>query len=585
MSDVIVCQDVARRFELYERPSDVLKELLLRRPRHDVFWALRRISFSLKEGQRLGIIGPNGSGKSTLLKILTGNLPPTSGTVTVHGRVSALLSLNSVFNPEESGIENTRLNLLLNGCPRAKVNDYVEEIIEFAELGPFIYNPVKTYSTGMNARLSFAIATAVQPEILVVDEVLSVGDAYFVGKALRRMVEICERGKALLFVSHDLSAVQRLCDTVLWMDQGEVREFGEAATVLARYEADARTREDQATRSSNAERAAAQYGHALAEEYTHPSIRRFRLVRTGGKPFVDTHFVRRIVLRLGGTVERVMDVGQDDLFSPEQGYGIDAVGSEWGRSYERHGQSCRLVFAQRGRRKGAQFLATIREDDSTGVSVSCETTSITGEEELSVEYLDMRRGEWVLLDEVEREPLPDGWMRSTASGRLDPLDEATFQAQVARLEAQQRPDVEIEQVELWANGAATHRIRERQPFQVSVRIRANRPTPQVDVGIKVLRSDGAYVFWQSSGLDRQAIEDMTGTVRVRFRFDANYFSAGEYHLTAYCANGWDPDHNYPYSEVFDRKVNACTFAVQREFPALDFGQINQRVAVSVERLD
>lgn len=584
VSDAIVVESLSRRFEIYERPFDVLRELVSRKPRHDVFWALRNISFTLKEGQRLGIIGPNGSGKSTLLRIIAGNLSPTSGTVLVNGRVSSLLSLNSVFNPEESGIENIRLNLLINGCPAPRINDYIEEIIDFSELGPFIYNQVKTYSTGMNARLSFAIATAIQPEILVIDEVLSVGDAYFVGKALRRMVEICNKGKALLFVSHDISAVQRLCDSVLWLDQGEIREFGASGMVLGKYEADARAREDQATRQANTARATESYGMALAEEFTHPSIHRYRLVRQGGaKAFGDTHFVRRISIRVGSQPETRLDVGSDDLFTPEKGYGVDAMGSEWGRSYERHGSRCRLVFAQRGRRKGAQFLLGHQHDGEKHVFVSFEASSIAGTEELAVEYLDMEVGDWVPLVKGEQILTADGWTSSSFSGTIRPLTEEHFHRKIEAVRQQQRPDVEIDGVLFVAGVEGLRMVREHESFDILVKIRANRPTPAVDVGIKILRSDGVYVFWQSNGLTNQPIENFDGSASVKFCFRDNYLSAGEYYVTAYCANGWDLATNYPYSEVFDRRVNALTFAVQRETSALDFGQINQRVPVVIER--
>lgn len=584
MTEVIVCQDVARRFDVYEHPLDVLRELVFRRPRHDVFWALRHISFTLKEGQRLGIIGPNGSGKSTLLRIIAGNLTPTSGSVQVNGRVSSLLSLNSVFNPEESGIENIRLNLLINGCPPHRIAEYIEDIIDFSELGPFIYNPVKTYSTGMNARLSFAIATAIQPEILVIDEVLSVGDAYFVGKALRRMVEICNKGKALLFVSHDLSAVQRLCDSVLWLDQGEVREFGPAAEVLGKYEADARAREDQATRHGNTARAAEGYGRALAEEFTESSIHRFRLVRESGtKAFGDTHFVRLLTARVGTGLEQALPMGIDDLFTPEKGFGVDAMGSEWGRTYERHGSWCRLVFAQRGRRKGAQFLLAHREEGNERVVVTFEASSIAGTENLALEYLDMDAGEWVPWERQERTRADDGWTRVTCGGTIRRLAHEQVQRKLDTLRQRQRPDVEIEGVQFAAGRDGARVVRERQPFEIAVTIRANRRCPSVDVGIKLMRGDGVYMFWQSNGLADQPLDDFSGSATVTFRFLDNCLSAGEYFVTAYCANGWNLGNNYPYSEVFDRRVNALAFAVQREMLALDFGCINQRVPVVIER--
>ncbi|MFN6200954.1 MAG: ABC transporter ATP-binding protein, partial [Acidobacteriota bacterium] len=169
-STVIKVDNLSKSYDVYKKPQDLLWEFFTGKVNHDVFWALRNVSFNIYEKQRIGIIGPNGAGKSTLLKILTGNLTPTSGQVEINGKVSALLSMASSLNPEESGMENIKFNLLLNGVPQKKIPTLVDDIVEFAEIGSFIYSPVKTYSSGMNARLSFGIATAMEPEILVVDE-------------------------------------------------------------------------------------------------------------------------------------------------------------------------------------------------------------------------------------------------------------------------------------------------------------------------------------------------------------------------------------------------------------------------------
>src|SRR5262249_35580867 len=163
--------NLSMAYAVYEKPSDALKERLLGGKRHDLFWALRDVSFRVHERQRVGIIGPNGAGKSTLLQIITGILKPTAGRVRVNGEISALLSLTPSWNVDENGVENIRFNLLLRGCPSPRIPVLTEEIVEFTELGPFIYQPVRTYSSGMSSRLAFGIATAISPEVLVIDEV------------------------------------------------------------------------------------------------------------------------------------------------------------------------------------------------------------------------------------------------------------------------------------------------------------------------------------------------------------------------------------------------------------------------------
>src|SRR6266705_5718736 len=213
MSIALRVEDVSKLYRIYDRPGHRLSEMLTRGlwKRHREFWALRNISFEIEAGKTTGIIGPNGSGKSTLLQIITGTLEPTHGNVWHEGRVAALLELGAGFDPEFSGVENVYMNASLLGLSRRETDRLFPSIERFAEIGQFIYQPVKTYSSGMLVRLAFAIAASVAPEILLVDEALAVGDAVFQHRCLRRMQELQERGTTVLFVSHDLSAVRALC--------------------------------------------------------------------------------------------------------------------------------------------------------------------------------------------------------------------------------------------------------------------------------------------------------------------------------------------------------------------------------------
>ena len=228
--------EVSKCYRLYQRPVDRLLEFFLRRPRHRPFWALRDVSFEVMTGETLGIIGDNGAGKSTLLKILAGTLPPTSGEVECHGRVAALLELGAGFHPEFTGRQNIYLNAALLGLEEHEIRAREKEIISFAELEDFIDQPVKTYSSGMYVRLAFAIAVQVDPDILIVDEALSVGDQSFQKKSIDRILEFRDKGKTILFCSHSMYHVTHLCQRALWLDHGRIKMIGEARQVVQAYE-------------------------------------------------------------------------------------------------------------------------------------------------------------------------------------------------------------------------------------------------------------------------------------------------------------------------------------------------------------
>lgn len=244
---LIEFQAVSKSYPIYQSPSDRLKELLTfnRKCFHDDFWALKEVSFSVPRGETFCIVGENGSGKSTLLQIVAGILQPTSGTVSVTGRVSALLELGSGFNLEFSGRDNVYLNAAILGFTAAQIDKVYPRIEEFAEIGDFIHQPVKTYSSGMVVRLAFAVAIHVDPEILIVDEALAVGDIYFRQRCLRKVHELRSRGTTILFVSHAAGDVKAIGDRVLWLEKGRVREIGDPDRVIAKYLA-AMTEKDSA---------------------------------------------------------------------------------------------------------------------------------------------------------------------------------------------------------------------------------------------------------------------------------------------------------------------------------------------------
>ncbi len=235
MSRVIV-NNISKQFKIYDRPQDRLIELLLRKSRHNVFKVLSDVSFNLEDGKSLGIIGINGAGKSTLLKILAGTLQATSGNFQIFGQVAALLELGAGFHPEFSGRKNIHLNASLLGVPEESIIELEEDIIKFSELDEFIDRPVRTYSSGMYVRLAFSIATMVRPDVLIIDEALSVGDLTFQKKCVEKMNEFKEQNKTLIFCSHSMFHVQELCETAIWLDKGKIREIGDSEKVVGQYE-------------------------------------------------------------------------------------------------------------------------------------------------------------------------------------------------------------------------------------------------------------------------------------------------------------------------------------------------------------
>lgn len=233
----IQASGLTKVYNLYESPADRLKEVLHIGGKclHQEYRALDGISFSVRRGETFGIIGTNGAGKSTLLKIITGVTAPTSGEIRIDGKISALLELGAGFNSEYTGLENIYLNGMMSGRTRGEMKERVRDISEFADIGDFLYQPVKTYSSGMFARLAFAVAINVKPDILIVDEALSVGDAFFQNKCYRKFEELRGMGITVLFVSHDIATVKQMCSRVLWIEHGVQQMLGDSVGVCNAY--------------------------------------------------------------------------------------------------------------------------------------------------------------------------------------------------------------------------------------------------------------------------------------------------------------------------------------------------------------
>lgn len=232
---IIRLQDVSKFYKIYRHDLDRVREILTGKSRHEFHYALQDINLEVSPGEVIGVVGRNGAGKSTLLKLLANTMQPSSGAIEINGRTAALLELGASFHPEMSGHENIYLNCSIQGLSRKETDRIYEDIVEFSGIREFIHRPVKTYSSGMFIRLAFAISTHIDPDILIIDEALSVGDGMFARKSFDRIMDFKRAGKTIFFCSHSLYQVEALCDRVLWMEHGRIRLEGGAATVITAY--------------------------------------------------------------------------------------------------------------------------------------------------------------------------------------------------------------------------------------------------------------------------------------------------------------------------------------------------------------
>lgn len=274
MDYAIQIKNLKKFYNLYKSPKDRFLETLSVRKRkyHTEFAALNGISFDVIKGEVMGVIGTNGAGKSTLLKIITGVLSATSGTVEINGKVSALLELGAGFNQECTGIENIYLNGRMMGYSKKEMNDRLKAIVDFADIGDFIEQPVKTYSSGMFARLAFSVAINVEPDILIVDEALSVGDIFFQNKCFKKFDELKQKGVTILFVSHDIGSVRQMCSRVLWLEKGKQKAFGEASIICDMYMDEKRKSSEYVSGHISDENGGLIFIRKIKEKRNYPSI-------------------------------------------------------------------------------------------------------------------------------------------------------------------------------------------------------------------------------------------------------------------------------------------------------------------------
>ncbi|WP_263834075.1 ABC transporter ATP-binding protein [Sulfurospirillum oryzae] len=334
----IEVRNVSKMYKKYKNSTSKILDLLgfSFRKNYEEFWPLKDINLTIKKGEKVGMIGRNGAGKTTLLSMISDNVKPTNGKIKVDGKISALFVLGTGFHPEFSGRENIRSSLAFQGITGAKALELEKEIIEFSELEDFIEQPLKTYSAGMYTRLAFTVSTAIKPEVLIIDEILGAGDAYFNSKALERMNNLTNSGATILFVSHDLSSVQKICDRCIWIDKGKIREDGSTLDVIKSYSADVRKREELRLLSQNS-------GVKINNQNSNTKQLLFRFITSQNSATEEKGFcVHKIRLFVKNKLLSEISIGDSMDNSVEQdGYVITGKKINWSDSFKKEGKWCR----------------------------------------------------------------------------------------------------------------------------------------------------------------------------------------------------------------------------------------------------
>ncbi|MFM1816742.1 MAG: hypothetical protein RLZ98_3437 [Pseudomonadota bacterium] len=361
--------------------------------KYDVFWPLDNISIDIRRGERVALIGRNGAGKTTLLRHVSRELTPTEGAIAVEGEVKALFGLGDGFHPEFSGLENLRTALALNGIAWSEIPHYIDEIIEFTELEEFIERPLKEYSAGMYARLGFAVATAIKPEILIIDEILGAGDAYFIGKCQQRIRQITGDGTTLLFVSHDMGSAQMMCERGIWLYNGRVQADGAILPVIKRYQEHIRSEEEVRLRASSVS-----MGRKALKEIEQAGGGLIRLIAAGNKPPVEPCHVSRIAIGERDLALGEVQVGGQDsegLVHPI----VDQTRTNWSKSTDFAGRKCRAFGDFGGRFTHAPIIVAEGSHSAPDAWIDIDAIA-SPSDEILVQSYDAGRHDYITLGSI-----------------------------------------------------------------------------------------------------------------------------------------------------------------------------------------
>ena len=574
MSDIAISlKQVGKMYKLFARPKDKVWDALglsnlkpWRKKNYQEFWALRDINLMVPRGTRIGIIGRNGAGKSTLLKIITGNITPTEGKVEVNGSVQALLELGTGFHPDFTGRKNIHAYLAYYGLPSGQIAMKEEEIIDFAELEEFIDQPVKSYSAGMFARLAFSTATAIEPEILIIDEVLGAGDAYFTGKCVERMRKLTEdTGATVLFVSHDLASVQRLCDQAIWINRGQLVAEGQTLDICKLYLKETREREERRLRATNMRLMKGTPPVSAIDTDLATMILHF--IVDGWSTPKEAHPINRVAIIQEGEVLAELNIGEAADNDPNS-YNRTIVQPgfiEWGEPLTVKGRYCREFKANGGRYLHAaiQLAADetlLRTSDNLEIQVDYFDR---GNELYHLEIFNGQKYERIGTIGSDNQC---GWR--TAKWKLD-YTNVFSRDQEGVSETPAVSGVEGSIDILGGEAAAIQKItclagdsKPRNVFQVNEPISIEmdfmicEPLESLWPSILILSADGIRVFSDISDLGCD--EYLPGNYQYTWRFDPSPFGPRDYVISVALYPGFDfldDTKMQPAYSLWDRRIH------------------------------
>ena len=627
MSEIAISiASLGKAYKMYQKPSDKVLDAFgltrwmpWRRSPYREFWALRDLNLQIRRGERIGFVGRNGAGKSTLLKIIAGTIAPTEGAVTINGKVHALMELGTGFHPEFTGRENIRAALAYHGLDDAEISERVGEIIDFSELEDFIDQPVKTYSAGMYARLAFSASTSIRPEILIIDEVLGAGDAYFAGKCMDRMKKLTERdGVTVLFVSHDISSVQQLCTRAIWIDRGSVVEDGNTVDVAKAYYRSIQ-QEEALRRKAQARGVRKIRNLQLMEDVIEKRVL-FHFVAPGGAP-VGRHKVRKVELRkgqfvvasliIGGPMDNQVDAGNKVLDDP--GY------MDWSPAKRDSSGPYRLFENQGGSYQHAPFELTVV---SAEFPSSAYSIAVDGEfdpvEEVRLElywdnsyhlvgrilggvgpfcfsisdvrpHADVAIADIVISDvaasgveplkiEAVSETEPPLELPATPAAEKSqyeavaealPLDSESGRAHTRQagmdensIVTWERPDPRIEGVRfLDATGIEAVGVEELTDLVIEISYYSSKKVVQPVFSMSIFQANGTLLCHANSALARVSIDYIEGYGSVQFRFPQFAATEGDYVMGCSIFHYLDPAHYFGQPPYYDQHDRAYRFKI------------------------
>lgn len=548
MSDAAIRVDrltkIYRRFSSNSWRAASLLGLPVPRSRYDTFCALDGVSLTVGRGERVALVGRNGAGKSTLLRHISGELTPTSGSVGVSGKVKALFNLGEGFHPEFSAMQNLRTGLAIAGVRQAQIARTIDEIIEFTELDEFAERPLKEYSAGMYARLAFAMATATQPEILIIDEILGAGDAYFVGKCVQRVREITSEGTTVLFVSHDMGSAQMLCSRGIWLHQGRVRQDGSMTMVARAYAAHIRAEQELLLRSRTmrlSKRSAASHAQALL----------LRFICAGETAPAEPLHVARLAFGAGD-----VPLGTTVLGSEEQNGAIapivDPAAMNWGKSIEHAGRRCRAFGDFGGRFGHAPFAITSRLLGGRDAWIEIEAAPSRSTDVLVQFYReDDQRYETIGTIPADAHPVWQTWRfplagdspaPAEAMAEADPGSDEPEPAQPIEVPAGgvRKPVAIVDFCFLDEDGARRHTLLSGRPAGARLRIRADARIAEGIAVVAIYATDGTCISQCISSREGVTVRDAEGDIQIDVWFDELLIGPGDYLVSSALFRHLDP---------------------------------------------